>query len=93
MGGMDFKMEQVHHNTVRVIANALSSEKGGAGSTSKSSTNNKEKPDSLQGGEEGGAGHTAQITIELAGTTLQANEVQPAERQASARERPASENA
>jgi hypothetical protein len=92
IGGMDFEMEQAHHNTRRAIANTSSSEEGGAGSSSKSSTKNKENPDSPNGGKEEGVGHTAQLTTDLAGTTLQADEAQPAEGQAYTRERPALED-
>jgi hypothetical protein len=92
MGRTDFEMEQVHHDTGRAIANASLTEVGGAGSSSKSSDNNNENSDSLHGSKEGGAGHTSQLTTEFAGTTLQANEAQLAEGQASASKRPALEN-
>ncbi len=50
MGRMGFEIEQVHCDTRRAIANALLSEEGGAGSSSKSSTNNKENPNSPHSG-------------------------------------------
>jgi hypothetical protein len=89
---MDFEMEQVHQDVGRKIATTSSSEEGGRGSSSKSFLNNKEDPDLSHSGKDRGTSHTAQLTMDLESTTLQADEAMPVEGQASDRVRQAPEN-
>ncbi len=91
-GGMDFEMEQVHHNIGRKIATTSSSEEGGSGLSSKSTDRNKEDPGLSHGNKVRGTRGTTQLATDLESATLHANKATQVEEHASDREKCVLEN-